>query len=439
MHSVYRNSIFILSQTNHARIPMPLEIDLESYLEKYRWKEHAGFYRPAFGKGSIADIPDSILLTQGVKAFNSGVPPIRPDPADHTIFILIDGFGYSSLEYALRMKGNGILSAFLNGSSLIPVTSIFPSTTSTATVTLHTGMDPEEHGIIGYLQYRAEVGAVCNMISMSPVGMWNRSIADNRGFSHIRYHGTLHQRFKGEDIPSYLYMPYSIRNSGLTRITGTGSILRPYHSPAHMVMEIQRDLKSCSGRSFHFAYLSSVDTISHKVGPYTEANAMEIESTFRFISDLISGLKGTRSSILISADHGHTEVDQEKITDVALNRKLRKMMISPMTGDGRSPNFRIREYDSNNFLEAIGKIAMDAEVVASSDMISDGMFGRKGISGISRDAFGDYFLLYHENRAMIDSSITALDPEWNASDMIGMHGGLTYEEMIVPFIHKNVP
>ena len=41
------------------------------------------------------------------------------------------------------------------------------ASTTTATVTLHTGMDPEEHGIIGYIQYLKDVGSVCNMISLT--------------------------------------------------------------------------------------------------------------------------------------------------------------------------------------------------------------------------------------------------------------------------------
>ena len=118
-----------------------------------------GLYRPAFGRGSIADIPGALLESLGIDGGKGSPESFRhiSEPADHTVFILIDGLGHSTLQYALNNLRLRNLKAFREESVYVPATSIFPSTTSTATVTLHTGMDPEEHGIIGYIQYLKEV------------------------------------------------------------------------------------------------------------------------------------------------------------------------------------------------------------------------------------------------------------------------------------------
>ena len=133
--------------------------NVEGIIESYRWKGMEGLYRPAFGRGSIADIPGALLQSQGINGKKSSPELLRhiSEPADHTVFILIDGLGHSTLQYAINSHRVSNLKGFMEESIYVPATSIFPSTTSTATVTLHTGMDPEEHGIIGYIQYLKDV------------------------------------------------------------------------------------------------------------------------------------------------------------------------------------------------------------------------------------------------------------------------------------------
>ena len=414
--------------------------DLEGVIESYGWKGMEGLYRPAFGRGSIADIPGALLESLGIDGGKRSPELLRhiSEPADHSVFILIDGFGHSTLQYAVNNYRVCNLKAFTEESMYVPATSIFPSTTSTATVTLHTGMDPEEHGIIGYIQYLKEVGSVCNMISLSPLGLRNRSLVDSsKIFSHIYRHGTIHEKISGEGVDSFLYMPYNIRNSGLTRITGRGSVLRPYHSLSHMFTDLKNDILSTGRRSFHFCYISTVDTISHKIGPYTQETAEDMDSIFYFIRHVLGeNVAGSGTTVTISADHGHTVVNQDRVHDISRDRILGRMMISPATGDERAPFIRVRETQEGDFLAHIEKRYPGHTAVSSRQLMDEGFFGRTSSTGLDSDLFSDFTIIPTQNSGIIDTSLSALDPEWSNIDMIGMHGGLSLEEMIVPVITK---
>ena len=105
---------------------------VEGVIESYGWKGMDGLYRPAFGRGSIADIPGALLESLGIDGGKGSPESFRhiSEPADHTVFILIDGLGHSTLQYALNNLRLRNLKAFRDESVYVPATSIFPSTTS---------------------------------------------------------------------------------------------------------------------------------------------------------------------------------------------------------------------------------------------------------------------------------------------------------------------
>ncbi len=413
---------------------------MEGIIESYGWKGMDGLYRPAFGRGSIADIPGALMESQGIYHEKRSPHLLQhvSEASDHTVFILVDGLGHSTIQYALNNCSAANLKGFIEESSYVPATSIFPSTTSTATVTLHTGMDPEEHGIIGYIQYLKDIGSVCNMISLSPLGMRNRSLVDSSSiFSHIYRHGTIHEKIAAEGIDSFLYMPYGIRNSGLTRITGNGAIMRPYHSTSHMFTALKNDILSTGRRSFHFCYISTVDTISHKIGPYSQETAEDIDSIFYFIKHALGeNLAGSGTSVTISADHGHTVVNQDRVDDLSRDRTLRRMLVSPATGDERAPFLRIMEKHESDFLDHMGKRYPGHIAVSTRQLMDQGFFGRRSSSSLDPDLFSNYTIIPSQDSGIIDTSLSSLDPDWSNIDMIGMHGGFSREEMIVPIITR---
>lgn len=417
---------------------------LEDVIAQYRLDEDPSMIRPAFGRGSIADIP-------GYLKSRLGLTPRRPlsqfmkesaGEVDHMVFFLLDGFGHSTIEHLIANYNGNNLEKFLEDSDYLPVTSVFPSTTSTATVSYQTDLHPLEHGIIGYTSYLSEIGTMCNMITLTPLGKPEHSLLDH-GWSvpAIDKSGTIYQEFVKNTIEPHLYLPSPIKGSGMTRITGQGSIVNPYSSLSHMFTMLRRNIEKSVRSSFHFCYISNVDTMSHKVGPYTEETAMEIETIFHHLNEEFIGKVVPDGSlgVAISADHGHIALPPENIYDIRLDKRLSQMLRTPVSGDLRAPVLRIKESRTEEAVEHLQLNYGENYIIKKGkDAISEGLYGIASQSQENSDRFGDVLLFPRKNVGIMDSALGVLDPKLNHFDMIGMHGGLSKEEMIVPFISRTI-
>lgn len=427
------------------KMPDDLSMDaLEGIISNYRLQENRSMIMPAFGKGSIADIPGYLKSSLGISP-KRALPHMMGETmeeVDHMVFFLLDGFGHSTVRHLLENYKAGNTRSFIEGSAYRPVTSVFPSTTSTATVTLQTDLHPTEHGIIGYISYLSELGTMGNMITMDPLGMSGNSFLDG-GWSvpAIDEGGTIYHEFESNRIEPHLYLPNAIKNSGMTRITGRGSILNAYFTVSQMMTKLKRNIERSRKKSFHYCYISSVDTISHKIGPYTEDTAMDIESIFhnineQFISRVVPEGK---IGIAVSADHGHTVIPHENVADSRDDRMLSEMLRTPVSGDFRAPILRIREGLAGQAMEHLERNYGDDFMIRTGrDAVSQGFYGEGIPPPENSDRFGDLVMFPRRNVGMLDSALGTLDHRMRGFDMIGMHGGLSEEEMIVPFITRTV-
>ncbi len=144
---------------------------IQNTVNLYKSDEYEGFIKPAFDKGSIADIPNVLKRNLGLNTGKT-VPSLMRDSerqVEHMIFFLVDGLGQNTMAQALLNFETPHLRNFIQDSDYTPVTSLFPSTTSTATVTYHTDMHPIDHGVIGYTSYLQEIGTICNMTSLTTI------------------------------------------------------------------------------------------------------------------------------------------------------------------------------------------------------------------------------------------------------------------------------
>lgn len=417
---------------------------LEDAISEFAVPEHRDLIRPGFGRGSIADIPNLLKRNLGIST-GQGVPDAMrgaEEDVDHMVFFLLDGFGHSTVEKSLASFEMHNLRSYLDYSDYVPITSVFPSTTSTATVTYQTGLQPMEHGIIGYNSYLAELGSVCNMITLTPLGRPDYSLLDH-GWSvpAIRDSGTIYEQLKRNYVEPFLYLPNAIRGSGMTNITGTGANFNGYFSVSHMLTTLRRNIENSVRKSFHFCYISSVDTISHKIGPYTEETSLEVDSIFQLINgQFLENLRADgRVGIAISADHGHTVVPQSRILDIRDDPVLSSMMRAPVTGDVRAPVLRLRAGLTDRAVKHLEHAYGDLFLVRrKEELVRDSYFGTRIDSFSDTDRLGDIILIPTGDYGMKDSCLGMIDPKLNRIDMTGMHGGLSREEMIVPLIYRTI-
>ncbi len=244
------------------------------------------FNKPKYDGYSIVNIPETVAKLLGVRATRPLVDEKLSGYAgtEHVVLLLLDGFGAAQLKFAREHYGVPSFEQLFSKADHLGITSVFPSTTSSAMASLHTGLTPQEHGVIGYTMFISQLGTITQMLRFTPV-LGGRSVFDSgldpESFLNAR---TIHERLTEERVFSTVYTPNHILDSGLSRITYRGAEVEPCFSFTDSVIRARKNLEKDRGNSFHFVYYASPDTVAHARGPYTEVFAAELESLFAVIA-----------------------------------------------------------------------------------------------------------------------------------------------------------
>ena len=122
--------------------------------------------RPDYQDGSIVNLMASLIL--GLGGVPHGYAPLRelkPERLQryrNIVLLVIDGLGH---QYLTRAGAGGTLHAHLQGR----ITSVFPTTTTTAITTFYTGLAPRQHGLTGWHTWFRELGCVLKVLPTRPV------------------------------------------------------------------------------------------------------------------------------------------------------------------------------------------------------------------------------------------------------------------------------
>ena len=400
-----------------------------------------GFVTPAYQGQCISNLPDTFASLLGLKS-NRPLSDKRfydfaeKSSIENVVFLLLDGFGFNSIQYVKQNFGFPSFEKLGQDSQILPLTSVFPSTTSTATTSLHTGLTPQEHGIIGYTMYMNEIGAIAQMLDLGPV--FSRRSLFELGFDPAKLIGkkTLHERFGESGVPSNLYINKYIVGSGLSQITNRGANIFPALTASDLFVGVRRNLESASnGATFHFAYYASPDTIAHARSPLSQEYAAEVEAIFyginRELREKLDPTVAKKTILIISADHGLCHIDEREIIDIASHGELLNMLKVPPTGDSRCLILHAKSEEKISQIQDYFKTRFGGmfHLLDSKDALRQGLFGIGEIKEQVLDRIGDLIAVPKKNNAVDNSNVQP------RNDYVpGRHGGLAANEMIVPLI-----
>jgi len=136
-----------------------------------------GWVLPHYDGLSIANVPATIAALLG-SSLPAALPPLPSElwadwaaGLQRVVLVLLDALGYQMLQ-GMWTRGEGQAFATLaEAGRIVPLTSVFPSTTAAALVSLRGGRPPAEHGWLAYEFYLRELGVAANSILLCPVWM----------------------------------------------------------------------------------------------------------------------------------------------------------------------------------------------------------------------------------------------------------------------------
>ena len=398
------------------------------------------FIYPNYGSRSILNLPASICNWFGAPQL--GAPALDPQIINslgseyqNVVLILIDAL---SLQVFTKLHNAGLLpvwEALIREGVFSPLTSITPSTTASALASLWTGSSPCEHGIIGYEMWLKEYGMVVNSILHSPMSFQGApGSLEKAGFHPETFIAThfLGSHLSNQGVQAYAYQHHSLARSGLSRMLLRDVNSQPFHTQSDLWVNARHLMEENPGqRKYMWIYWGEVDYMSHNYGPDDERVADEFcrfSATMdaSFLSKLsLSARKNTL--LVLTADHGQIKTKPDSHFDLRNHPSLvRRLHIMP-TGENRLASLYIRPGQIEAVREYIDRtwpgqfILIDRSFAIECDL-----FGPGTRHPHLDDRLGDLILISRGRSYLW----------WSPKEdhLLGRHGGMSADEMLVPFI-----
>jgi hypothetical protein len=401
------------------------------------------FVMPHYQGYSIVNIPATNAALLGIELPHSiPIPGSVWEPyADGVrcvVQIVIDALGYRRLQQHMALEPDSLFHRLLGGGGrLIPLTSVCPSTTTTALSSLWSGRLPIEHGMLGTRLFLRERGLQANMIYFSPVGFRHREILVEEGMDPGNFlpvpgiAGILSE----QGVASYVFINRQYAAGGLSEIFFRG--VKTVHtfvpgSAADLWILLRRFLEEhANERLFVSVYWGVIDSLAHERGPSTSAIDAELRMWThlmeeQFLSQLSSqAAAGTLLTML--ADHGQVDVSPPMAIRLQQNPELLHCLLMKPLGEQRLPYLYarqgqidcVRDYCRERLGYAFA--VLDAELALKAGLFGSGMAMTETSARL-----GDLVLVARKNHILYDEDA---DPH-----LLGLHGGLSADEMLVPYL-----
>ena len=399
---------------------------------------------PLYAGQSLANVPHTIAKLLGVKPY--GIPisdelfggRIDTKGIKNIVLLLFDGLGYNMW---LDAKQSGLIKNISNRGIVLPITSIFPSTTAAAITTINTGLSPAEHGLPEWILYMKELGMLIETLPFAAITKkGKRSLSKSDTNPNILYKGkTIYQAFARHGIESFTLSNRSIINSIYTKLMKSGSTSIPFVGVSDSAIRLRQLLeKGGTHRKYVHLYLENIDAVSHSYGPFSEESRAEIKSVSdAFYYNLVEKANkkmADETLVIITADHGHTKVDTKMVHFIDDDKKLKGFLANGQkgkilpTGSPRNVFLHIKEGQLDSAYEYLsGKFADTARVMLSSEAVDMGLFGNSKPSRRLLDRIGNMIIFPNDGKALFYPYSNDRKLEY-----VGLHGGLSRNEMLIP-------
>jgi len=322
----------------------------------------------------------------------------------------------------------------LSGSRFAALTSIVPSTTSSALTTLWTGRPPAEHGILGYEMWLKEYGLLANMIMHSVTSF----VGDAGGLRRAGFQPetflslpTLGSHLVDLGVQPFAFQHASISQSGLSKMLMQNAKTLPFHTYSDLWTTLASILEANTDKkTYSYVYWGDIDYLSHRFAPDDERVALEFASFSLLLEHFVANQKRQERKdtlLIITSDHGMMPTPHHPSFELKNHPELIKCLAIPPSGENRFAYLFLRP-GRETFLKEYTENTWHGQfhLLPSELILKSGLLGNRKIHPQALDRLGDWTAIPRGNAYW-----------WWANKenhLLGRHGGLSSSEMLVPFI-----
>ena len=380
---------------------------------------------PNYRDGSILNLMQSIL--GGLDAPGAGdvhghladLGPEEVADARHVVLLVIDGLGRAQIDSGPAPA----LRASLRGT----MTSVFPSTTASAVTTFLTGLSPAEHAVTGWFTWMRELDSIVAPLPFTTRAGKADLVARGVEPADVFVGPTVFERVRAD---CHAVLPAELVESPYSRVHNRGAAPRGFERLDGLVGAIVDVVRSARRRTYVSAYWPVLDTLSHEFGASSVRARRHLAEIDLHFARLRTALAGSGALLLVTADHGFMDTRPESHLDAGSVPGLEPMLARALCGEPRIAYCYVRDECRADFAERAAE-GLDgaARVVDGASMIEDGWFGPGERHPRLHERVGDFALVMQGDHAIRDRL-----PGEKPVRHIGVHGGVSREEMRVPLI-----
>jgi len=393
---------------------------------------YPGALAPSYDGHGLVNVAATVLRAFGV---HTGAPPAAALEGGDLLrgvkriaLVLVDGLGHDQLRAAMAKEGLALADAARAG-SLSAITTVAPSTTTSAIASACTAAPPLEHGLLGYRLFLKEYACLANMIRFAPI--LGGAPFDTRGVEPRSFltAPTLFERLRSAGVPATVLTRKDYIGSALSRMVHHGADTVGFAGQGDFAVHLRRALETMD-RGYVFAYWDLLDSVSHRYGTLTPEHLAELALLDHALDREVLSRKGDGGTLLLlTADHGHINIPPANRVDLSKHPDLTREFLLPPAGEPRYLYLYLkhgREAAARAYLEK--EFGGEGAVFTAAEAVERGYFGPGPAHPSAADRLGDLHLVPTRDNAFLYPF------PGEKGELIGRHGGFSREEMLVPLL-----
>ena len=365
---------------------------------------------------SLTSVASSIAKYFDLEPMHKTLPYLdnlfKEKKPENVILLLCDGLGSRHLDKVLKEDD------FLIKNRKQEIFSVFPPTTAASLNSIKTGLNPSEHGWLGWTAYVKPIDKIITLYRDYEKG--SKTNDPDIDFLDIK--------------DKYYYNKKTI----VELINEAGKYLAyelncyPYNVEKDIDKVFNKilDTLKIKGKKYIFSYYPEPDEILHQLGIEADLSKLEIEKINKKVEEYAPLILDNKKTVLIVlSDHGHLVSDKVDIRDKEISNYLAKPYIFI---ENRSPAFLVKEGMKDKFKEAFLKDFGDYFYLLSKEEVLEynlyGEYAEGNKHELFESSFGDFIGIAK------DTSNVVLLGQREIPNKVSFHGGYSDEEVYIPLI-----
>ena len=218
--------------------------------------------------------------------------------------------------------------------------------------------------------------------------------------------------------------------------------MHAYHPVAHPWIEKlpfcrrQRDFFGTLRRVCHqpetpqfvYAYWPDFDHTAHGHGVDSPLAIDKFRDFENRLEAFVDAMRGSDTVVIVTADHGFLDSPSDRQIHLDDHAALGEMLFRPVCGERRFAYCYLKPGTAADFEDYVATVFSGrAEAWSRDKVLDEGWLGPGPLSQQLGSRLGDYVLAMKEDWTFVDH-----EPDQKPIPMIGVHGGLSRQEMLVP-------